>query len=124
MADYRGQSGRPQGPPLQCGSVAAALLFCMADKTSNDLYRTMNAGFVQEMYEEYLRDPGSVDAEWRTLFENGGRGLEPVGVKPATSPGVETRTAGVPLAGTPTPMKGAAARLVANMEASLGVPTA
>jgi len=118
----------------------------MSDPTPTDVYRTMNAGFVQAMYEQYLRDPSSVDEEWRALFENGGRGLEPVpgagiveggsgeqgagpaGVGPAAvAPGSRTDgPAPSPLLppGTPQPMRGAAARLVANMDASLGVPTA
>ena len=37
----------------------------------------MNAGYAQAMYEQYLRDPGSVDEAWRVLFENGERGLAP-----------------------------------------------
>ena len=32
----------------------------MSDPVAADVYRTMNAGFVQEMYEQYLRDPASV----------------------------------------------------------------
>ncbi len=38
----------------------------------------MNAGYAQALYEQYLRDPDSVDPEWRVLFEDGIRGLEPV----------------------------------------------
>ena len=38
----------------------------------------MNAGYAQAMYEQYLRDPGSVDDEWRALFEDGVQGLEPL----------------------------------------------
>ena len=38
----------------------------------------MNAGYAQAMYEQYLRDPGSVDDDWRALFENGARGLSPL----------------------------------------------
>ena len=37
-----------------------------------------NDWLLEEMYEQYLRDPASVDPEWRMLFENGGKGLEPV----------------------------------------------
>ncbi|MFI5279629.1 MAG: multifunctional oxoglutarate decarboxylase/oxoglutarate dehydrogenase thiamine pyrophosphate-binding subunit/dihydrolipoyllysine-residue succinyltransferase subunit [Gemmatimonadales bacterium] len=102
----------------------------MNDPVGADVYRTMNAGFVQEMYEQYLRDPASVDPEWRALFENGGRGLEPVaGAAPQaverSKSKVEEPAAPAPaVAGTAQPMKGAAARLVVNMEQSLGVPTA
>ncbi|MDO8666277.1 MAG: hypothetical protein Q7J79_06660, partial [Gemmatimonadales bacterium] len=45
---------------------------------SSDVFRTMNAGYAQAMYEQYLRDPGSVDEAWRQLFENGTSGLEPL----------------------------------------------
>ena len=97
-----------------------------------DIYKTMNAGFVQEMYEQYLRDPASVDPEWRLLFENGGKGLEPVptGNRQSAIGNLEQEQAKpiadsrLPIAGVPQPMKGAAARLVQNMEASIGVPTA
>jgi 2-oxoglutarate dehydrogenase E1 component len=90
----------------------------MSDPVAAAVYRTMNAGFVQEMYEQYLKDPASVDPEWRVLFENGGRGLEPIAAP-------EEKGAGAPaISGTAQPLKGAAARLAANMELSLGVPTA
>jgi 2-oxoglutarate decarboxylase len=98
----------------------------MSDPVTADVYRTMNAGFVQEMYEQYLRDPASVDPEWRALFENGGKGLEPVTGAPADKgPALPRSDAPAPsIAGTAQPLKGAAARLAANMEQSLGVPTA
>jgi len=38
-----------------------------------NVFETANAGFAQVMYEEFLRDPASVDAEWRLLFESGDR---------------------------------------------------
>ena len=43
-----------------------------------DVFRTMNAGFAQALYEQYLRDPESVDPAWRALFEDGVQGLEPL----------------------------------------------
>ena len=36
-----------------------------------NVFETANAGFAQVMYEEFLRDPASVDTEWRLLFESG-----------------------------------------------------
>ena len=45
--------------------------------SSADVFQTMNAGYVQLMYETWLRDPASVDEEWRALFNNGWRGVEP-----------------------------------------------
>jgi len=38
----------------------------------------MNAGYAQALYEQYLRDPDSVDPDWRALFENGAQGLAPL----------------------------------------------
>src|SRR3989440_3302261 len=38
---------------------------------SEFVFGTHNAAFVQVMYEQYLRDPASVDEEWRNLFDNG-----------------------------------------------------
>jgi len=38
---------------------------------SQFVFGTHNAAFVQVMYEQYLRDPGSVGEEWRNLFDNG-----------------------------------------------------
>jgi len=43
-----------------------------------DIFRTMNAGFAQALYEQFLRDPDSVDPEWRALFEDGVQGLAPL----------------------------------------------
>ncbi len=114
----------------------------MAEGATNDLFRTMNAGFVQAMYEQYLRDPASVDEEWRQLFENGGKGLEPIqeqaigrgqsamGHAPVDAQAAPVAHSPSPSASSPTPpgapqpLRGAAARLVANMEQSLTVPTA
>src|SRR5919197_2220791 len=38
---------------------------------SQVVFGTLNAAFVQAMYEQYLRDPASVGEEWRQLFDNG-----------------------------------------------------
>jgi 2-oxoglutarate dehydrogenase complex dehydrogenase (E1) component-like enzyme len=43
-----------------------------------NIFETANAGFAQAMYEEYLRDPQAVSAEWRRLFEGGVAGAAPV----------------------------------------------
>ncbi len=70
-----------------------------------------NSWLVEEKYEEYRRDPASVGESWREFFEDY--------VPPAT-PGLER-----PITGEPAlPLRGAAARIVTNMVASLGVPTA
>jgi 2-oxoglutarate dehydrogenase E1 component len=57
------------------------------------IFNTMNAGYAQALYEQYLRDPESVDPEWRALFENGAQGLAPL-----TELEIVTASAGVPAA--------------------------
>ena len=121
---------------------------------------SVNAGYVAELYEQYRRDPASVDAEWRRLFAagggdeaTGGNGSQPPAGRElppdaaATPPAVaqpsrpevtpvapDDVAPGAPAASaaptTPappqgaTPITGTAARLAANMTASLKVPTA
>ncbi len=115
-----------------------------------NVFETANAGFAQAMYEEFLRDPAAVGPEWRRLFEsgvvgeNGSGAVGPRGsgadghVLPTRSSEPE-RLATAPLPRSPaenpprgpassasgaSPIKGPAARLVANMNESLMVPTA
>jgi multifunctional 2-oxoglutarate metabolism enzyme len=108
-----------------------------------------NAWLVEDMYERYLADPSSVSASWQEFFAD----YRPTGSVPAVASapaavppgpaatvapaapaaGVTSPPAGatsssvasapVPVSGA-TPLRGAAGRIVANMEASLGVPTA
>ena len=52
----------------------------------------MNAGYAQAMYEQFLRDPESVDEAWRVLFEDGVAGLAPLSA-------VEIATAGADVPG-------------------------
>ena len=103
-----------------------------------------NDWLVDEMYEQYRENPESVSESWREFFAdyrsdhrgNGSAtattapttaGPAPVGTPapsaPALAPPVPTAT---PTPGGPpiTPLRGAAARVATNMEASLGVPTA
>ena len=94
-----------------------------------DVFKTMNAGYAQELYEQFRRDPASVDPEWRALFESGQRGIEPPPAPPAplAPPGPAAPSAPeslVAAAPRTTLIKGPAAKLVANMEQSLAVPTA
>ena len=94
-----------------------------------NVFETANAGFAQAIYEEFLRDPAAVDPEWRRLFESGVVG-ERNGVELAkpVSGGAERQTSdATPVKQTAvgtTPIKGPAAKLVANMTESLTVPTA
>ncbi len=133
----------------------------------------MNEGLLEELYDQYRRDPASVTDRWREYFgagpvPNGARRLEtPAGLEwvPNPSdprsqaepdPGIDAPTRPDQPAPTPAPtatveaptpiptpipapsaapavepapdeaqvLRGAAARTVTNMEASLGVPTA
>ncbi len=96
-----------------------------------NVFETANAGFAQAVYEEFLRNPESVSPEWRRLFESGVVGEPPAAGAPAgngasaappPSMGLPPGATAVP--GNAVPLKGPAARLVANMNASLSVPTA
>ncbi|CAB4859280.1 MAG: multifunctional oxoglutarate decarboxylase/oxoglutarate dehydrogenase thiamine pyrophosphate-binding subunit/dihydrolipoyllysine-residue succinyltransferase subunit [Actinobacteria bacterium] len=98
-----------------------------------------NEGLVDEIYEQYLKDRTSVDPAWWEFFD----GYAPADHSPAAaahaeavaqqaSPTTSTPPA-PPIAAPATPaqpsgdvtvLKGAAARVVTNMEASLAVPTA
>ncbi|MCU1496997.1 MAG: sucA, partial [Acidimicrobiales bacterium] len=119
-----------------------------------------NAWLVDEMYEQFLANPGSVSDSWRDFFADyqrdrdvtasvTDRALPATGrtgdtsqveaVKPAAAPPGGTapvpsaapaspKTTGISADGTAEvpgePLRGAAARIVQNMEASLAVPTA
>ncbi len=90
---------------------------------------SVNAGYVDELYAQYQRDPASVDREWRSLFDAGAGGFTPV-APPAAERGANGNGATAPAAGETalpagaTSIKGPAARLASNMIASLAVPTA
>ncbi len=100
-----------------------------------------NAWLVEDMYDRFRSDPDSVSASWREFFAD----YRPAGVAPVATAAPGAPTVGgsgtpVPAAGTApsvvhgavvpaaseaaSPLRGAAGRIVANMEASLGVPTA
>ncbi|HEY7331621.1 MAG TPA: multifunctional oxoglutarate decarboxylase/oxoglutarate dehydrogenase thiamine pyrophosphate-binding subunit/dihydrolipoyllysine-residue succinyltransferase subunit [Candidatus Limnocylindria bacterium] len=109
---------------------------------------SVNAGYIAELYEQYRRDPASVDREWRVLFESGRAGFAPAppdssgegngsgaaapatqaeAAKPAAEPAPASPAPASPAVALPsgaTPIKGPAARLAQNMTASLAVPTA
>ncbi|MGH7525537.1 MAG: multifunctional oxoglutarate decarboxylase/oxoglutarate dehydrogenase thiamine pyrophosphate-binding subunit/dihydrolipoyllysine-residue succinyltransferase subunit, partial [Gemmatimonadales bacterium] len=99
-----------------------------------NVFETANAGFAQAMYEEFLRDPTAVEPEWRRLFESGvvGERPSPNGAgQPAAasfqSAPASSQPAPAPQSPAPqgaVPIRGPAAKLVANMSESLTVPTA
>ena len=80
----------------------------------------LNAGYVAAVYEQYRLDPASVDPDWRRLFDAGFGEFEPVRQERSAVAAPE------PVEPPPgaVPLKGPAARLAANMTASLAVPTA
>ncbi len=109
----------------------------MVELVDFNVFETANAGFAQAMYEEFLRDPAAVGPEWRRLFESGVVGERPDGngvsaSKPASEPRPAVTAALAPAAPAPSAalpagssaIKGPAAKLVANMNESLTVPTA
>jgi 2-oxoglutarate decarboxylase len=91
-----------------------------------------NAWLVDEMYDRYRADPSSVTESWRDFFADyrtDGNGSAPAPAAEAAAAAPAPKPApkpAAPPAGGPDvhPLRGGAARLVANMEASLAVPTA
>ena len=106
-----------------------------------------NQWLVDELYQQYLADPGSVDPAWHGFFEDyrpseGSGGPSSIPTPPADAAAVhlEPAPAPPPIATAPPAapsaptkvaedvdtqvLRGPAARVVTNMEASLAVPTA
>ncbi len=96
-----------------------------------------NAWLVDDMYDRFVVDPSSVSESWREFFADYRAapvpippGPVPTATAPAPSPAptavAAVRSQSEPVAGSDEPviLRGAASRIVANMEASLGVPTA
>src|SRR5665213_917609 len=94
-----------------------------------------NAWLVEDMYERYRADPSSVSASWQEFFADyrpstGSTSAPTPAVSaaaPVTPPAAPPATAPTPASAAvegATPLRGAAGRIVVNMEASLGVPTA
>ncbi|HEV7763744.1 MAG TPA: multifunctional oxoglutarate decarboxylase/oxoglutarate dehydrogenase thiamine pyrophosphate-binding subunit/dihydrolipoyllysine-residue succinyltransferase subunit [Thermoanaerobaculia bacterium] len=110
-----------------------------------------NIAFIEELYEKYRNDPQSVSPSWREFFEDYDPQIEVADEEeqveqrvaavaaPATRPAPTPAPAApvAPAAPRPTPvpappssnanpvaLRGAASKIVANMESSLSVPTA
>src|SRR5688572_2946985 len=77
----------------------------------------VNAGYVEKLYGDYRQAPESVAEEWRQFF------AQRFGGVPAPPQERARPRAAVPAADA-EPLRGVAARIVANMEESLGIPTA
>src|SRR6266478_6515566 len=112
----------------------------MAVKSDPDL--GVNSWLEDELYQQYLHDHGAVDDSWKQLFENGGGDGAPAAPSPqaaaepapsapaenglrmetpATAAGLQPQKgAAVEM----VPLRGAAARIAENMEASVSIPTA
>ncbi len=92
---------------------------------------SMNSAYVDELYFEYLRNPGSVSAEWRSYFEtytpeNGAVTVRKPAAAPVngTSVASGSRLPGTSAEDTLEPLSSIAGKIAENMEASLRVPTA
>jgi len=110
----------------------------MVDDAAESVAFGPNAWLVDDMYERYLRDPSSVAESWRDFFEGYGDHRLGSGVSAAQPPTPEAVVTDAPpeaVVSPPAtattepvdegvPLRGAAARVAENMEASLGVPTA
>ena len=117
----------------------------MPEKRDRDAALGPNAWLVDDMYDQYRRDPASVSESWQEFFADyhqSGAGRRGTAVSPGAADGSATTappsTPVPPVTAAPppstvttpappppgTPIKGAASRIVANMEASLSVPTA
>ena len=94
-----------------------------------------NAWLVDDMYDRFLADPSSVSDSWREFFADYRPAPVPAPqpAHPAPAQAQGAPPAAAPAAASPsaeaveeqaTVLRGAASRIVANMEASLGVPTA
>src|SRR5665647_2438183 len=105
-----------------------------------------NAWLVEDMYDSYRADPTSVSESWREFFTDYRPAVTPAGGAPAggapapaapapaptpakSAPAAKTSPPGAASNGTSagekvTPLRGAAGRIVINMQASLEVPTA
>jgi 2-oxoglutarate decarboxylase len=83
-----------------------------------------NAWLVDDMYDRFLADPNSVAESWREFFADYQRSTVP-NVATSAAPAITVKAVVAPeIDADATPLRGAAARIVANMEASLAVPTA
>ncbi|MEO8661745.1 MAG: 2-oxo acid dehydrogenase subunit E2, partial [Bryobacteraceae bacterium] len=103
----------------------------MSDQTASK--PSINSWLEDELYQQYLNDRKAVDESWKTIFETNG------GSKPTTGNGIAATVPVAPksaIVTQPAPaiqagpaeqlvaLRGAAARIAENMQASLSVPTA
>ena len=80
----------------------------------------VNAGYVEQVFAEYVARPDVVSDEWRRFFETH---LPPEAL-PAERPAVAPPTREEPEPSDFEPLRGVAARIAENMAESLAIPTA
>ncbi|MFN0057427.1 MAG: multifunctional oxoglutarate decarboxylase/oxoglutarate dehydrogenase thiamine pyrophosphate-binding subunit/dihydrolipoyllysine-residue succinyltransferase subunit [Planctomycetota bacterium] len=102
-----------------------------------------NAGYIDDLHEQFLRDANSVSPAWREFFGDfersseldgdslGSKQREEIATRPLAEPATtiaptppESTSGGQANGAETKPLIGAAAGIVKNMERSLGVPTA
>jgi 2-oxoglutarate dehydrogenase E1 component len=89
-----------------------------------------NASYVEELFHRYRTNPAAVDDEWRRYFRERFGEAEPSVPAPAAEPArpapaaVPAPAQGLAISGERLALRGAAARIAENMQASLTVPTA
>ena len=98
-----------------------------------------NSGYVEELYKRFLENPESVSASWRDFFADYDPGdaavpeseptltIPPTLAEPKVDVPVQTSGDGAPAQPSDAKVqsiRGAGARIVENMEASLAIPTA
>lgn len=88
-----------------------------------------NTGYIEELYRQYLQDPDSVGENWKEFFKDFTPDDGFVAPAPAPTTGTPSKPepASAPEKAAHTDEKairGPSAKIVENMEASLGVPTA
>src|SRR3954467_850855 len=123
---YTAEPGTGKTDPSWRGEPLSFVALFTGKTVDPNVFETANAGFAQAMYEEFLKDPATVGPEWRRLFESGVVGE---GNGAGRDGGAASETSGKPKPAAPapsgvSPIKGPAAKLVANMTESLTVPTA
>jgi multifunctional 2-oxoglutarate metabolism enzyme len=89
----------------------------------------INSWLEDELYQQYLHDRKAVDESWKKVFESNG-GAAPLAGNGSQPVALEPRSAGAAPAHHATPgeqlipLRGAAARIAENMNASLTIPQA
>ncbi len=87
-----------------------------------------NTGYVEELYKRFLKDPASVSSSWRDFFADYEPSASFTAVEEARpvvdAPTVQAADEKLPAGVDVRDIRGPAAKLVDNMEASLSIPTA